>query len=32
MNNTALTRIRREFNLLEKDPPENFRAYPLKVK
>ena len=30
MNNTALIRIKREHDLLLKDPPENFVAFPIK--
>lgn len=32
MSNTALIRIKREYELFTKDPSDNFIAYPLKVK
>jgi hypothetical protein len=31
MNNTALVRIKKEFDLIKNDPPENFNAFPIKV-
>ena len=32
MNNTALVRIKKEYDLIRNDPPENFNAYPIKVR
>jgi len=32
MNNTALVRIKKEYEFLKNDPPENFVAFPIKVK
>jgi hypothetical protein len=31
MNNTALVRIKKEYEFLKNDPPENFVAFPIKV-
>jgi hypothetical protein len=31
MSNTAMIRIKREYDLLQKDLPDNFVAYPIKV-
>ena len=32
MNNTNLTRLKREFDIMKKKPNENFTAYPIQVK
>lgn len=31
MNNTNLTRLKREYDLMKKKPNENFTAYPIQV-
>ena len=31
MNNTALVRIKKEYELIKNDPPEYFIAHPIKV-
>jgi hypothetical protein len=31
MNNTALRRIKKEYDMMQTDPPENFIAFPIKV-
>ncbi len=30
MNNTALVRIKKEYDLMKNEPPENFIAFPVK--
>ncbi len=31
MNNTALVRIKKEYDLIRNDSPDNFNAFPIKV-
>ncbi len=31
MNNTNLTRLKKEYDLMKKKPNENFNAYPIQV-
>jgi len=31
MNNTNLTRLKREYDLMKKKPNDNFTAYPIQV-